>query len=163
MGNIYSTGLAENEEQGENQGQYLEYLPKNFMPIEEDENIDPFAIKRKITNIDEYNKELLDKIEPGSFQDVAFGAILGGIVANWNILNIENNENMEFEKSEDNIIKVKEKMFSDDVELELTLIHGIVDGNRYHRKYLEQEEQEFEDNVLDIDAISCYYGRWVVA
>ena len=55
MGNIYSTGLAENEEQGENQGQYLEYLPKNFMPIEEDENIDPFAVKRKITNIDEYN------------------------------------------------------------------------------------------------------------
>ena len=52
-------------------------------------------------------------------------------------------------------------MFSDDVELELTLMHGIIDGNRYHRKYLEQEEKEFEDNVLDIDAVSCYYGRWV--
>ena len=86
---------------------------------------------------------------------------MGGIVANWNIINLESTENLEFEKSEENVIKVKEKMFSDDVELELTLMHGIIDGNRYHRKYLEQEEKEFEDNVLDIDAVSCYYGRWV--
>lgn len=139
MGNIYSTQTAEGEEQPDNDG-YLEYLPKNFMPIEDEGEIDPFAVKRREQNIDVYNQELIDKILPGSFQDIAFGSILGGIVANWNIINIENTDNIEFEAAEENIIKVKEKMFSDDVELELCLIHGIVDGNRYHRKYLEQEE-----------------------
>lgn len=97
----------------------MDYLPKGFVPIEEEEGVDPFAVKRQNQNIDQYNKEVLDKISPESFQDKAFGAILGGIVANWNIINIENSENMEFEQAEENLIKVKEKMFSDDIELAL--------------------------------------------
>ena len=66
MGNIYSTSGVENSDQTENPGQYLEYLPKNFIPIEQDLDSDPLSIKRANKNIDEFNQEIIDQIISGS-------------------------------------------------------------------------------------------------